>query len=294
MTPAPDTIVMIHGLWMNSRSWEHWSDRYRAAGFVVIDDGWPGMDVEVEALRRNPAPIADLTIQRIVDHYQRIISRLEHPPIIIGHSFGGAFTQVLLDRGLGAAGVAIGAAAVRGVKKLPLSTLRTGWPILRNPLNRRRAVPISLEQFHYRFSNHLSIEKSAPLYERYCVPGAGHVLFEGAAANLNPKSALKVDFRNDRRAPLLFIAGGIDHVSPPSVNKSNVKHYRKSPAITDYKEFAERSHFTIGQHGWEAIADYALNWATNAATNNAPRHSNNDNANTSLQSPLDQPAAAKN
>ena len=115
----------------------------------------------------------------------------------MGHSFGGAFTQVLLDRGLGAAGVAISSAAVKGVMKLPLSTLRTGWPILRNPLNRHKAVAISLEQFHYRFTNHLDVEQSAPAYERYCVPGTGHVLFEGAAANFNPKAATKVDFGSD-------------------------------------------------------------------------------------------------
>lgn len=266
MTSAPDTVVMIHGLWMTSRSWEGWADRYRAAGFNVIADGWPGMDAEVEALRRDPSPIARLGIRAVVDHYERLIRGLERPPIIMGHSFGGAFTQVLVDRGLGSAGVAIDSAAVKGVMRLPFSTLRTGWPILRNPLNRRRAVTISLEQFRYRFTNHLSVEASRAPYERYCVPGAGRVLFEGAAANFNPRAATKVNFRNDRRAPLLFIAGGIDHVSPPSVNRSNVKKYRKSRAVTDYKEFPARSHFIIGQDGWEEVADYALTWAVERAT----------------------------
>jgi pimeloyl-ACP methyl ester carboxylesterase len=267
MTNPPDTVVMIHGLWMTSRSWENWAERYRSAGFTVHDEGWPGMDAEVEALRRNPAPIARLSIAKIVDHYAGIIKNLVRPPIIMGHSFGGAFTQVLLDRGLGAAGVAIDSAAVKGVMKLPFSTLRTGWPILRNPANRHKAVAISLKQFHYRFTNHLTVEASAPIYERYCVPATGRVLFEGASANFNPKASTKVDFRNDRRAPLLFIAGGIDHVSPPSINKSNVKKYRHSKATTDYKEFEGRSHFTIGQAGWEEVADYALRWALeNAST----------------------------
>jgi len=173
---------------------------------------------------------------------------------------------VLLDDGLGAAGVAVDSAAVKGVTRLPFSTLRTGWPILRNPANRRRAVSITPKQFHYRFTNDLTLEQSAPLYDRYCVPGAGHVLFEGAMANFTKAAATKVDFANDRRAPLLFIAGGIDHVSPPSINKSNARKYRKSAAITDYKEFAGRSHFTIGQPGWEEVADYALEWAATAAT----------------------------
>ena len=131
MTDSPDTVVLIHGLWMTSRSWELWAGRYRDRGLTVIDESWPGMNADVEALRRDPSPIAPLTIDTIVDHYAGIIATLDRPPIIMGHSFGGAFTQVLVDRGLGAAGVAIDSAAVKGVTKLPFSTLRTGWPILR-------------------------------------------------------------------------------------------------------------------------------------------------------------------
>jgi pimeloyl-ACP methyl ester carboxylesterase len=265
MTEAPDTVVLIHGLWMTSHSWEHWAARYRDRGCTVIANGWPGMDADVGALRRDPAPIAELTITKIVDHYAAMIRELDRPPIIMGHSFGGAFTQVLLDRGLGSAGVAIGSAAVKGVMKLPFSTLRTGWPILRNPANKHRAVSITAKQFHYRFTNHLTLEESAPLYEKYCVPGAGHVLFEGATANFQKSAATKVDFANSRRAPLLFIAGGLDHVSPPSINRSNAKKYRASRAITDYKEYAGRSHFTVGQQGWEEVADYALEWARTRA-----------------------------
>ncbi|HEX3087366.1 MAG TPA: hypothetical protein VHQ23_01840, partial [Ilumatobacteraceae bacterium] len=138
-----------------------------------------------------------------------------------------------------------------------------------NPANKHKAVAISVKQFHYRFTNHLDVEQSAPLHERYCVPAAGHVLFEGASANFSKKSALKVDFANAGRAPLLFIAGGIDHVSPPSINKSNLKKYSKSAAVTDYREFPGRSHFTVGQDGWEAVADYALSWATDAAAKRA-------------------------
>ena len=261
MTDAPDTVVLIHGLWMTARSWELWAGRYRDRGFTVIAESWPGMEGEVEALRTDPAPIAGLTIDKIVGHYASIIGGLDRPPIIMGHSFGGAFTQVLVDRGLGAAGVAIGSAAVKGVMKLPFSTLRTGWPILRNPANRHRAVSITAKQFHYRFGNHTTPEQSAEIYERYCVAGAGHILFEGAGANFRKQAATKVDFGNDHRAPLLFIAGGIDHVSPPSINKSNVKKYRKSAAVTEYKEYEGRSHFTIGQAGWEQVADHALEWA---------------------------------
>ena len=246
---------------MTSTSFEGWAERYRAAGFNVLNDGWPGMQGSVEDLRRDPSAIARLSIKEIIDHYDRLIRGLPQPPIIIGHSFGGAFTQVLVDRGLGAAGVAIDSAAVKGIMKLPLSTLRTGWPILRNPLNRHRAVPISVKQFHYRFTNHLTVEASKPLYDRYCVPATGRVLFEGASANFKPGAPTKVDFRNDRRSPLLLIAGGIDHVSPPSLNRANYKKYGKSKAVTDYKVFDGRVHFTLGQNGWEQVADYALDWA---------------------------------
>jgi pimeloyl-ACP methyl ester carboxylesterase len=255
-------IVMIHGLWMTSLSWEHWAERYRAAGRTVIAEDWPGMDVGVEELRRDPAPIARLGIAAVVDHYDRIIRALDRPPVIMGHSFGGAFAQVLVDRGLGCAGVAIDSAAVKGITKLPFSTLRTGWPILRSPRNRGRAVPITLKQFHYRFTNHLTVAESAPLYERYCVPAAGRVLFEGAGANFKSNAPTKVDFHKDDRAPLLFIAGGLDHVSPPSINKANAKKYAGSKAVTDYREFPGRSHFTLGQKGWEDVADQALAWAS--------------------------------
>lgn len=262
MSSKPDTVVFIHGLWMTSRSFEGWAERYRAMGYTVLNDGWPGMQGSVEDLRRDPAPIAKLSVEEIIDHYDRLIRGLSRPPIIIGHSFGGAFTQVLLDRGLGAVGVAIDSAAVKGISKLPWSTLRTGWPILRNPLNRRRAVPISVKQFQYRFTNHLSVDASRPLYERYYVPATGRVLFAGATANFKPGAPTKVDFRNANRAPLLFIAGGIDHVCPPSLNRANLKKYRKSNAVTDYKLFEGRVHFTLGQDGWEKVADYALDWAT--------------------------------
>jgi pimeloyl-ACP methyl ester carboxylesterase len=261
MSSKPDTVVLIHGLWMTSSSFEDWAERYRAAGLTVLNDGWPGMQGSVEDLRRDPSAIARLSITEIIDHYDRLIRGLSQPPIIMGHSFGGAFTQVLVDRGLGAAGVAIDSAAVKGIMKLPWSTLRTGWPILRNPLNRHRVVPISVKQFQYRFTNHLTVEASKPLYNRYCVPATGRVLFEGASANFKPGAPTKVDFRNERRAPLLLIAGGIDHVSPPTLNRANYKKYDKSKGVTEYKLFDGRAHFTLAQDGWEQVADYALDWA---------------------------------
>lgn len=255
------TIVLIHGLWMTPLCWEHWIERYKARGFEVLAPAWPGMDGEVATLRSNTKPYEKLTVSQIVDSYDSVIRALPEPPIIMGHSFGGAFTQVLVSRGLGSAAVAIDSAPAKGILSLPLSTLRSGWPVLHNPANAHRAVPLTAEQFHYSFTNTLTKEESAAVFERYAVPGPGHVLFEGALANVNPHSPLAVDFKKDDRAPLLFIAGGADHIVPPSANKANVKHYGKSKAITAYKEFPGRSHYTLGQDVWEAVADYAIEWA---------------------------------
>jgi pimeloyl-ACP methyl ester carboxylesterase len=255
------TIVLIHGLWVNARSWEGWKHYYEGQGHRVLAPAWPGLDREVEEIRRDPSGIAGVGLQEVVEHYQKIIGDLDHPPIIMGHSFGGTVVQLLLDRGLGSAGVAIDSAAVKGVLPLPLSTLKSAWPVLGNPANKNKAVPLTARQFHYAVTNTLTESQSAAHYERYAVPGSARVLFQGAFANFNPRAATRVDFRNGGRAPLLFIAGQADHIVPPKVNKANWRLYRKSAAVTDYHEFPGRSHFIIGQDGWEEVADYALSWA---------------------------------
>ncbi|MEO7079060.1 MAG: alpha/beta fold hydrolase, partial [Rhodococcus sp. (in: high G+C Gram-positive bacteria)] len=246
-------------------SWEHWVARYSDFGYRVLAPAWPGMEGDIEELRRNPASIANLGVTEIVDHYDRIIRGLDQPPIIMGHSFGGLFTQILLDRGLGAAGVAIDPAPVKGILTLPFSTLRVAFPVLRNPLNFHRAMALTEEQFHYAFGNTLSEEASRVAYERYAVPGPDHVLFQGSLANFNPHAPTTVDFRNDDRAPLLLIAGGQDHIVPAAVTRANFALYGHSTAVTDYQEYPDRSHFTVGEAGWEEVADYALNWATKHA-----------------------------
>ncbi|GIJ67765.1 alpha/beta hydrolase [Virgisporangium ochraceum] len=264
MTDATsDTIVLIHGLWMTPRSWEHWVERYTEAGYRVIAPAWPGLEGEVDALRTDPSPLTRLDVAMIVDHYERIIRDLDRPPMIIGHSFGGTFVQLLLDRGLGAAGVAIASSTVRGVRRLPLSTLRVTAPVLRNPANRRKAVPLTPDQFRYAFCNTMPKAESRAAYDRYHVPAAANVLFQGAFANLARRTPLRVDFANHNRAPLLFMAGGEDHVIPAAVNRENARRYRRSSALTAYREFPGRSHFTVGQPGWEEVADYALAWALN-------------------------------
>ena len=257
-----DTIVLIHGLWMTPRSWEHWVERYTGMGYKVLTPAYPGLGVEVEALRADPSPIEALTVPATVESLETLIGELDRPPIVMGHSFGGVLAQILLDHGLGAAGVAIDSVPAEGIKVIPPSQIRASFPVLKNPANRHRAVGFTPEQFHYAFTNTMSEEESAAAYERYHVPAPGAFVWGGVLANFTPgHQDTYVDFKNEDRAPLLFIAGGEDNIMPPSVNESNANHYRRSSAITDFREFPGRSHFTVGQDGWEEVADYALDWA---------------------------------
>ncbi len=255
------TIVLINGLWMTALSWEHWVERYRARGYEVIAKSWPGMDGDIEQLRRDPSSTASLGVVEVTDYYEGIINSLSEPPIIIGHSFGGAITQILLDRGLGAVGVAIDSAPLKGIFRLPWASLKSAFPVLKNPANHHRSVPLTAEEFHYAFGNTLSDADSLAAYRRYAVPGPGRVLFQAALANMTPHAATTVNYHNDRRAPLLLIAGELDHVAPPAVTRANAKLQHHSKAITAYKEFPGKSHFILGQPGWEEVADFALDWA---------------------------------
>jgi len=263
---AKPAVVLIHGLWMTPRSWEHWIARFERRGYHVLAPAYPGLDVEVEALREDPSPIAVVTVPETVSALEALIRGLDQPPVLIGHSFGGALVQILLDHGLGAAGVAIDSVPTEHVHVVPASQIRASFPVLHNPANRHRAVGFSAEQFHYAFTNTLSAEDSLKAYERYHIPAPGRWVWDGILANLTPgHQETWVDYENADRAPLLFIAGGADHIMPPSVNKANFERYEKSRAHTDYYEFAGRDHFTCGAPGWEAVADYALTWAVEHA-----------------------------
>jgi len=261
-------IVLIHGMWMTPLSWEHWVSHYIDRGHRVIAPAWPGLDKDPAALRRDPSPLRGLSIRDVVDHYDQIIRGLDRPPIIIGHSFGGLFAQLLLDRGLGAAGVALSTAAPKGVLKLPLSTLRAAWPALRNPANLNKETPLTPKQFHWCFTNALSSEQSDSVYERYYIPGSARPFFQAGLGNFNPNAATKVDYKNPARAPLLLVTGTEDRICPPSVNESNFKQQRKAPSATEHKEYPGRSHWP-GQDGWEELADYMLNWTVEHARGGA-------------------------
>lgn len=260
-TTTSETIVLIHGLWMTPRSWEKWVERFERAGHTAIAPSWPGLEPDVEAIRADPSPLKGLGVEQITGHYERIIRELERPPIIIGHSFGGLITQLLLDRGLGGAGVAIGTAPVKGVLALPPSTIRAGWPALRNPFGVNALTPLSPEQFRYRFTNAQSEAQSKEVYDRYYIPGTARPLFQAAFANFNPRSVTKVSRDKPDRAPLLLIGGDLDHISPPAVMKATRKVYAKSPSTTEIRQYPGKTHWIAGQPGWEEVADYALEWA---------------------------------
>ncbi len=252
------TIVFINGLWMTALSWELWVQHYTDKGYGVIAANWPGMEGDIEQLRRDPSSFASLGLTEVVDHCEQIIRELESPPIIIGCGLGGLVTQILLDRGWGAAGVAIASAPVKGIARLPLSMLKLAFSVLGKSLS-NKAASLTAQQFRRAFTNSLTESESLDAFNRYTVPAPNRVLLQTAFANFSPHSATTVNFRNDTRAPLLLVAGGKDRIVPSSIVKANFDLYRESKAETDYKEYPEQTHFTLLQE--TKVADYVLGWA---------------------------------
>ena len=260
-----DTIVLVHGLWVTPRSWEHWVKHYEAKGFTVIAPAYPGFEIEVKAINADPSIMDNLTLNQVVVHLESILRTLPTKPIIIGHSAGGALTQILLDHGFGAAGVAMCSAPTEGIGPIPLSQVKSTLPVLKNPANRHKAVGFDFEQFKYAFTNTFPEDEARSAYERYAIPAPGGIVWSGVLANFQPgHQDAWVDYNNDNRAPLLFISASEDHIMPPSVQKANAKHY-KSDTVTEVKEYEGFAHLLPAQVGWEEVADYALDWAVRHA-----------------------------
>jgi len=252
------TIVLIPGLWMTALCWEHWVKHYSNKGYCIVARSWPGMEGGIEQLRRDPSSFASLGLKDVVDHYEQIVRDLETPPIIIGYGIGGLVTQILLDRGWGAAGAAIASAPVKGIARLPLSVLKLAFSVLGKSLS-NKAASLTAQEFQRAFTNSLTETESLDAFNRYIVPAPNRVLLQTAFANFSPHSATTVNFRNDTRAPLLLVAGGKDRIVPSSIVKANFDLYRESKAETDYKEFSDQAHFTLLQE--TRVADYVLGWA---------------------------------
>jgi len=227
----------------------------------VLAPAWPGIEGEVEGMRRDPSSFNGIGIEQVVAHYTRIIQALPEKPIIIGHSYGGLITQLLLDRGLGAAGVAIDSVPPKGIKLLPWSTIEALTPALANPANRKRTYLFPFARWWRVFANVLSETEARAAYERYAIAAPGRAIFQAALSNIIPGSPATINFRNPNRAPLLVIGGEKDVIMPASLSRKIFRKHQVSPVATDYKEFPGRSHFIIGEQGWEEVARHALTWA---------------------------------
>jgi non-heme chloroperoxidase len=251
-------VVFIHGLWLLPSSWDRWAAVFEEAGFTALTPGWPDDPETVEEANAHPEVFAGKTVGQVADHYDEIIRRLERKPAVIGHSFGGLLTQIIAGRGLAAASVAIDPAPFRGVLPLPISALKAGRPVLGNPANRSRAVPLTFDQFRYSFANAVSEEEAKELFETYAVPAPGAPLFQAATANLNPWTEAKVDSENPERGPLLIISGEKDHTVPFALSNAAFKKQERNPGVTEFAEIAGRGHALTIDSGWREVADKAL------------------------------------
>jgi len=255
------TILLIHGLWVTPRSWEKFQGRYESQGYKVLAPAWPGIKGEVEEMRRDPSSFNNIGIKEVLAHYTAIIKTLPEKPIIIGHSYGGLITQLLMDRGLGAAGVAIDSVPAKGIILLPPSTIEALTPALLNPFNIGGTYLFPFKRWWRVFANSLNEEEARAAYERYAIAAPERAIFQAALSNVTPGSPAAINFNNSTRGPLLFIGGEKDVIMPASLNRKNFRKYKNAKATTEYKEFPGRSHFIIGEQGWEEVADYALTWA---------------------------------
>ena len=260
-SPTKKPIVLIHGLWMHPESWHNWIEFFKENGYEAIAASWPGDAETMDAARENPNAVAGYGVTEIADHIAEQLKALDQTPILIGHSFGGLLVQNLLCRELAAAGIAIDSAPIKGVPELPFSAIRATLPVLGNPLNFKRAVKLTEPQFRYGFTNAVSREEAKELYEKYVVPTPARPLFQAATASFNAKAATTVNAANDKRGPLLLIAGSKDHIVPPVLVRSALRvHRRSSSAVTDFKKFEDRGHSLVIDSGWQDIAGYCLGW----------------------------------
>ncbi|MCW3047694.1 MAG: putative arylesterase-like protein [Solirubrobacterales bacterium] len=255
-----DTIVFIHGAWLASNSWERFAAFFSDRGYAALAPEWPRKSGDVAALRAGAADVAGLGVAEIVDHYAGIIDELDDPPIVIGHSFGGLITQILLGRGRGRAAVAMDPAAPKGVTRVPLSSLRAAAPAIAHPSKRHGVVDLDFEQFNYAFTNTWDPADARQAFERYAVPETGRIFFEDGLANFTLHGPTEVDFDREDRGPLLITVAEHDHTVPPAVAKANFHKYHRSEAVTEFVEFPGRSHLLMAGEGWEAVAQYIADW----------------------------------
>jgi len=255
-------VVFIHGLWLLPNSWDRWARKFEEAGLVALTPGWPDDPRTVEEANAHPGVFANKTVGEVADHFATIVSTLRNKPVIIGHSFGGLVAQILAGRGLSKATVALDPAPFRGVLPLPFSALKSAWPVLGNPANRARAVPLTFDQFRYAFANAVDETEAKALYDTFAVPAAGAPLFQAAVANFNPWTEVKVDTRNPQRGPLLITSGENDHVVPWSVCNAAYELQKDNSNVTEIVKIDKRGHSLTIDNGWPEVADISLKFVS--------------------------------
>jgi pimeloyl-ACP methyl ester carboxylesterase len=251
-------VVLIHGLWLLPSSWANWAQLFEEAGYAALTPDWPDDPETVEEARANPDVFAKKTLGQIADHTAEVIGKLDKEPAVMGHSTGGLLAQMIADRGLSAATVAIAPGPFRGVLPIPISALRSVMPVLKNPLNRGRAVTLSLDEFKYGWTNALGENEAKQLYETYHVAAPGVALMQQANANLNPFTEAKLDARNPERGPLLIIEGEKDHTVPWAIANASFKRQQRNDGVTEIKKVPNGGHSLTIDSGWREVAEAAL------------------------------------
>lgn len=267
-TSGRTPVVFVHGLWLLPNSWERWETMFTEAGYAPVAPGWPDDPETVDEAKAHPEVFAHKTVGQVADYVQAVIARLDKKPAVIGHSFGGLLAQILAGRGVASASVAISPAPFRGVLPLPISALRSAKPVLGNPANRNRAIPLTFEQFRYSFANAVREDEAKQLYESYSVPGSGEPIFQAAAANFNPWTEAKVDTNNPDRGPLLIISADADHTVPWAIAKASYKRQKHNEGVTEIVKLEGRGHALTIDSGWREVADTALNFVSRFAPAN--------------------------
>jgi non-heme chloroperoxidase len=257
-TAGSTPVVFVHGLWLLPTSWDRWAELFEKNGYTALTPGWPDDPDTVAQAKAHPEVFANKSVGDVADHFEDVIRGLKKKPAVIGHSFGGLLAQILAGRGLAKVSVAIDPAPFRGVLPFPISSLRSASPVLKNPANYHRAVPLTYEQFRYSFANAVSEDEAKELYAAFSVPTSGEPLFEAAFANLNPWTEAKVDTKNPKRGPLLILDGEKDHVVPWAIANASYKRQRRNDGVTEIMKVPGRGHALTIDHGWQEVADIAL------------------------------------
>ncbi len=259
-------VVFIHGLWLLPTSWDRWCELFEAHGYATLTPGWPDDPETVQDANAQPEAFARKSVGQVAAYLDRIVQRLRRKPALVGHSFGGLLAQILAGRGLASVTVALDPAPFRGVLPLPLPALRSAWPVLGNPANWNRAVPLTFEQFRYAFANAVPETEARELYRDFAVPASGTPIFQAAIANLNPWTELRVDVRNPGRGPLLVVSGEKDHTVPRAIAAATYRLQRHNPGLTEFIEMPGRGHALIVDRGWREVAATVLGFVDRFAS----------------------------